>query len=79
MGDGWLAIGAPGYHNASGAVYIFWLDRSGYIADQLIVSPFPQPGAQFGCSLAAEGLRLVVGACRATDELIYLERQVCFQ
>ena len=74
FGDGWLAVGAPGYRNGSGAVYTYWLDPIGYIAAQLIVSPYPELGAHFGCSLAAEGLQLVIGACQATDEVVYLER-----
>lgn len=64
----WLAVGAPGRAQNSGAVYLFKFDGTSWVqtAPTLSAADAAQ-GAQFGFSVSLVGSRLVVGAPGDSD------------
>ncbi|MFM7134447.1 MAG: hypothetical protein ACKO0W_09050 [Planctomycetota bacterium] len=71
IGDGFLAVGAPGEPAsgdtvvAAGAVHLFTIGASGASHAATLRHPEPAHAAWFGLALAADGARLLVGCPRA--------------
>jgi uncharacterized repeat protein (TIGR01451 family) len=64
----WLAVGAPGKAQNSGAVYLFKFDGTSWVQMAPTLSAGDAaPGAQFGFSVSLVGSRLVVGAPGDSD------------
>lgn len=65
-GDGsWLAVGAAGFKNLTGAVYIFTKDATGnYVEQQKLTAPDAKVGDIFGSAIStsADQSSLIVGA-----------------
>lgn len=62
LGDGRLAVGAPGEDGGRGAVYV-WIEQAGaWNLQARLQPPESQPGDRYGACVALHGTRLVAGA-----------------